>query len=530
MDRQQKVQMADADADWLQQLLLAGKRLNLGLALFTLLLGFGTGFAQMLYVYLYGSVPAGRLGLAAGIGAILLVGLAALVVRGAAHYPLLIWLPALLSLPLAIAVLVAVCPGCSWAQRQVGQGELAVTVQSGQFSAMAEVSALGDEGLWIADTPNSRLVLLNRQTDLPLLALPVGRHPIGVAVGPDSVWTANFDDGTVTRVSRTDYADQSTIEIGGRPLLLAVGANAVWVTDRDRGVVSRINRHTFELEETIPVGRGPAGIAAAPGGIWVAVAGDHQVVRIDPETGRVAEVLAVDGAPWNLALAGESLWVVFPDAGRARRYDLPALAVAADVVVEGRPTGLAIDERFVWVALSEASGVARIRRTDDTLAGEPIATGASARTVTSDRLGGVWVMVEGDAAISHIQPMPAAGRPAMGWFDAWLFVTLAAVPALTRAATLILLPGLLAMLLALGTFFWLEKRYPERLFTRWLVVFALALLPLLLDRYVDTFMAAAGLIARLIALVLVLRLAIDQSALDETAAADGDIATAWPGR
>ena len=107
--------------------------------------------------------------------------------------------------------------------------------------------AVGEGGVWVAETGDDKLVHIDPSTRAVRATIPVGNAPTGVSLGAGSVWVANSGDGTVTRIDPGTDKPLATIPVGGSPQAIAVAGGRAWVT-----VAAR----------TIPAGR----VAATRGG------------------------------------------------------------------------------------------------------------------------------------------------------------------------------------------------------------------------------------------------------------------------
>jgi YVTN family beta-propeller protein len=92
--------------------------------------------------------------------------------------------------------------------------------------------AVGEGGVWTADSATDTLVRIDPATNRIAKRVPVGNAPLDVAVGFGSVWVANFADGTVSRVDPKLERVVATIKVGLTPEHLAVGEDGVWVIVR----------------------------------------------------------------------------------------------------------------------------------------------------------------------------------------------------------------------------------------------------------------------------------------------------------
>jgi YVTN family beta-propeller protein len=132
--------------------------------------------------------------------------------------------------------------------------------------------AANDEAVWVAETDDELLTLVDPDTNEVVRSIPVGfSAPRAVAIGADAVWVADLEQDTVWKVDPIRDQVVGTIEVGDGPGWLAVGFGAVWVANRFDGTVSRIDPATDKVTNTIRVGKSVAGITTGGGRVWVAV-------------------------------------------------------------------------------------------------------------------------------------------------------------------------------------------------------------------------------------------------------------------
>lgn len=488
-------------------------RLNFGLAVYVVLLSFMVTIVQTINVLFNGSVPTERLGLSVVICIFFLLLLGLLQVRWRLRHPILIWLLALLALPLFVSILVGVCPRCKWTTKQVqlGESDLAVTYKTTAYTGISQTGVMGEDGFWVPDMANNRVVLLSPETNQVIQEYKVGQNPVGIAIGFGSIWTSNFSDGTVTRLNIDGNIPSTTIAVGGVPLLLASSDEAVWVTDRERGIVSRINPQTNSVESTIYLGGNPVGIVAGPSTVWVARTLSNKVALIDPEANRAVRSLDTTSYPLNMALTANDLWIVSPTTGLVQRFDTKTLEKVAEIQVGGEPTGVAVDDQFAWVTRSTEKSLVRISVDDNTIVGDPLPTGELPKTVSSDGSGGVWIMEEGENKVSHIvlahEAQPIMQESAVSWFNSWLATTLITTSGMVIFGTpLFLLAGLLTLALALTVLFRLEIRYGDNIPFWWKLALLLLFALLLAGFVLDISIAISTTVSCMIAFVVVIRL------------------------
>ena len=137
--------------------------------------------------------------------------------------------------------------------------------------------------------------------------IPVGGHPVAVAIGDGSVWVVGEDSKLLVRIDPRSNQLLDGIAVGGGPDAVVDGLGAVWVANRADGTVSRIDPATDRVTDTAPAGRLPVALAIADGALWVADA-DGAVLRIDPRRRAVAAESQTGSSPAGLAAVGGDVW------------------------------------------------------------------------------------------------------------------------------------------------------------------------------------------------------------------------------
>jgi DNA-binding beta-propeller fold protein YncE len=164
-------------------------------------------------------------------------------------------------------------------------------------------------------------------------AIPVGKHPGGLALAAGSLWVTEDVDNTVTRVDPATGAVTGTVRLHGAnfpdPSLAVTGAGSLWVAARTTGTLSRVDPRTGKLLATLKAPPVVDDLLFADGSLWVAsfdpyrCSGDRcfsRLTRIDPRTNGVGAALDVD-SPVGLAFGYGSLWVVNHRTARISRLD-----------------------------------------------------------------------------------------------------------------------------------------------------------------------------------------------------------------
>jgi streptogramin lyase len=164
-------------------------------------------------------------------------------------------------------------------------------------------------------------------------AIPVGKHPAGVAVAAGSVWVTNDVDNTVSQVDPATGAVVRTVRLHGRdfpdPSVAVVGGGSVWVAAPTTGTISRIDPKTGALLATLSAPAAVDDVLVADGSLWVASFDPYRcsgnrcfsrLTRISTRTNLVTARLDVD-TPTGLAAGDGSLWIVNHRAARVTRLD-----------------------------------------------------------------------------------------------------------------------------------------------------------------------------------------------------------------
>ena len=184
--------------------------------------------------------------------------------------------------------------------------------------------AAADDGLWMVDPSESRLVHLASDSLAEIGSIPFSPAATLPAADGDTLWVSSRDDGTITRVDVGTGTIATTIDVGAPPGGLAVEGDDLWITDPDTDTLSLVDGNTGDVIEAVEVGSVPRGVAIGAGGIWVAESGDATVSRLDPDTLEVTHTTPVGDygdaepgeesffggpEPSQLAIVDDTIWV-----------------------------------------------------------------------------------------------------------------------------------------------------------------------------------------------------------------------------
>jgi YVTN family beta-propeller protein len=147
----------------------------------------------------------------------------------------------------------------------------ALTVAAPAPWTSSRALAVDADSIYVADSLNGALVVLDRADLAVRRTVPVGLRPSHVAVGPDgAAWVAVRGAGTVVRVGPGSDSPDLTTSIGGEPfgVILSRDADLVFVTDYAGGRLVTLDATSGAVLRATPIGRLLRGLAVvgAPGG------------------------------------------------------------------------------------------------------------------------------------------------------------------------------------------------------------------------------------------------------------------------
>jgi serine/threonine protein kinase len=283
--------------------------------------------------------------------------------------------------------------------------------------------------------------------------IPVGKHPIDVAVGEGSVWVLD-GDGSVRRIDPVTNKVILILGVAEDPRAIAAGEGGLWVADGIKRTVHVIDPASNRVRRSMTVSGVTLDVTAGEGAVWVAT--PEQLVEIDPSSGRVTElggsfgvsfditraqqfrVVVGNGfvwrtwsevstvvrhdvmsggfqrfdlgiAPRDIAINGSDVWLVAcgipgtvirldSQAGRVSA-SIPAGGAVCPYFTGGNPISIAAGKEGVWVTDAVNQTVSRIDETSNQVE-PPIRIGDTLTAVTVG-LGSVWVTVDGEVSPSR---------------------------------------------------------------------------------------------------------------------------------
>jgi virginiamycin B lyase len=238
--------------------------------------------------------------------------------------------------------------------------------------------AIGEGAVWSTTDAVSTLTRIDPERNAVVARLKVERRntcPMfpascgDAAAGNGAVWVTHPSDNTVSRIDPQTNSVIATIPVGPHPVELAVSPGAVWVSDDGGPSVSRIDPATNHVVATIRLGpasaccAGHMGVTAGGGAVWVGVANMNTVVRIDPATNAVAARIRLSGQPYGGLAADEyAVWAASAHAGSVI-WRIDPHSNRRTGTVRGElmaPIGLALGFGSLWVADLDAKTIDRV--------------------------------------------------------------------------------------------------------------------------------------------------------------------------
>jgi len=308
----------------------------------------------------------------------------------------------------AFAAVILTLTGGTEAITVVPNSVAAIDPQTGRVEADVPIGghpvaiAVGEGAVWVANSDQQTLVRIDPRSK-HVTSIGLGTDVADVAVGFGSVWVAGGNGETLTRIDPDQNAREAPIDLGKvdqlapRPVfLVATGAGSVWIT---RGnTLMRIDPETNEARTWFHVNR-PQGLAAGAGAVWVTQRNEH-VLRIDATTPKLTADEDLSELPQFPVQFGNALWLIgYGDKGpHIWHLDATTLTpgTAIPFSIPGYPNDLSGGSRALWTVGPNSGYLWRIDPPTELatrvvwVAPHPISVAAGA--------GAVWVGTQAERA------------------------------------------------------------------------------------------------------------------------------------
>jgi DNA-binding SARP family transcriptional activator len=262
--------------------------------------------------------------------------------------------------------------------------------------------AVGEGGVWVANADRQTLVRIDPQTK-QTTSIGLGTDVADVAVGFGSVWVAGGNGETLTRIDPSQNAPEAPIDLGKvnglapQPVfLVATGAGSVWITRGND--LMRIDPKTEEARTWLRVDK-PQGLVAGSNAVWVTEQNEH-VLRIDAATPKITAEEDISELPQFPVQFGSALWLIGYGDRKPHVWHLDAVTLtprtAIPFSVPGYPADLSEGDRALWTVGPNSGYLWRIDPTTELatrvvwVAPHPISVAAGA--------GVVWVGTQAERA------------------------------------------------------------------------------------------------------------------------------------
>jgi YVTN family beta-propeller protein len=222
--------------------------------------------------------------------------------------------------------------------------------------------------IYVTNSGSDCVTMIDRQEDLVVGTIAVGRSPMGVMTSPDrtKVYVANFGSNSISVIDKAALRVIKTIgNFGYSPAELALSGDGRWLyaTNPNSDNVSVIDTVSDVVIRQISVGQRPTGIAFDPdrNKVYVANWASHSVSIIDPDTHAVEDTVTVGLNPSAVAIQEDRLYVANSGSNNISVIDIPSYVVVETIPVGQRPlwvqSGLS---RRIYVANADNNEIAFI--------------------------------------------------------------------------------------------------------------------------------------------------------------------------
>jgi streptogramin lyase len=245
--------------------------------------------------------------------------------------------------------------------------------------------------------------------------IPVGVHPVGVAVGLGAVWVINKDDSTLMQINpNTNRVVREVSLKGFAPDLIAVGKGAVWMEQESTGIPGewlwKYDPHTGSAAAVHTGDIIPLALNVGAGAVWIVDYLRHPdgLLRLRPTA--PSRPLAVGGCPCSAPVfaggAGWALaWPHYAAATAIYRLEPETRKVVAKIALGFEAGWFAAGEGAIWITNPRAESVTRVDPATNR-ATTTFPTGRTPAGITAGA-GAVWVANSRDGTVTRYDPASA---------------------------------------------------------------------------------------------------------------------------
>jgi len=229
----------------------------------------------------------------------------------------------------------------------------ALNTGTSPVTATITVSPASAGYMYMANTANNTLEVINTFTNAIVATIPTQKYPVGVSVSPDKtrVYVSDENPGGQSSVSVISTSTNSVIAtipigVGAWGIVTSPDGKWVYVANETSGTVSVINTATNTLYIDIPIPAGAVGIAISPDGSRVYVAASYNtdcyVVVINTVTNTVLKNIPLTGSLWGITVSpdGSKVYAANPGNNTVAVINTSNNTVTANITVGNFPDGI----------------------------------------------------------------------------------------------------------------------------------------------------------------------------------------------
>lgn len=201
--------------------------------------------------------------------------------------------------------------------------------------------------VYITNTDSGCITAIDRQQDMVVATIAVGREPIGIVATADGreLYVANSGSDTISVINTATNTVTHTIRnFGYSPAELALSSDSetLYATNPDSDNVSVIDTVSRTVTNRISVGKRPCCILIDQDRrkVYVTNTESHTISVIDVATESVENTITVGLNPTGMVIHEDDLYVANSGSNSIYVLDLPSYTITKTISVEQRPAWL----------------------------------------------------------------------------------------------------------------------------------------------------------------------------------------------
>jgi streptogramin lyase len=268
-------------------------------------------------------------------------------------------------------------------------------VSSWKIGTSLQIPIHAHGSLWISDSKDNAVHILNPRAPEVPGRVAVGRNPIGLLELSAGVAVAHAGDGMVYLMDPTGKVVK-TVNVGGHPVGFGNFGVVVAVCNAPDGKVSLLDAATLSVTREILVTDGRMSIYwcnAVGTELWTSsgVGGLGHIARVDPSQGKlISRIMFQPGATRQMLVHDQRVWIAFPDKGAVHVLDAASRDKVFDIPAGNYPVGIADFDGAMWVSALRGGSLQRFDPGSGARIGHPLllGQGVGAMTVAD---GSLWI-------------------------------------------------------------------------------------------------------------------------------------------